>query len=316
MARIEPILSKDEIATLLADGARTGPARARTQAVGIDLLADDRHLRSLVPALQVGFARLAESLRRILTSVLRAKVEVHEEAPEVLSGRGLVSIAQRAACLIALRVTPPEGPGGYAVLALDPVFTFSVIERLFGGGGGPPQTPSGRSPTSLERRMLVRALGPLFEALNGTLEPPDWFSCSVHGVESRLDLVPGYTPDTTALYVPFTLSIGSQIASFSLAIPAPLLEPLRGRWANTVPEVCASTMPTLVREVPVDVAVVLGRATMSLRQLVRLQPGLVLTLEQGRSEELPIEIEGITKWAGHPVQQDGMVAVEITRRIP
>jgi flagellar motor switch protein FliM len=276
MPRIEPILSKDEIATLLADGARSGPTRARTQAVGIDLLADDRHLRSLVPALQVGFARLAESLRRILTSVLR----------------------------------------GYAVLALDPVFTFSVIERLFGGGGGPPQTPSGRSPTSLERRMLVRALGPLFEALNGTLEPPDWFHCSVHGVESRLDLVPGYTPDTTALYVPFTLSIGSQIASFSLAIPAPLLEPLRGRWANTVPEACASTMPTLVREVPVDVSVVLGRATMSLRQLVRLQPGLVLTLEQGRSEELPIEIEGITKWAGHPVQQDGMVAVEITRRIP
>jgi hypothetical protein len=42
----------------------------------------------------------------------------------------------------------------------------------------------------------------------------------------------------------------------------------------------------------------------------------MLTLENGRGEELQIEIEGMTKWAGHPVQQDGMVAVEITRRIP
>jgi len=316
MPRLEPILSREEIATLLADGVRQGRARVQTQAVGIDLLADDRHLRQLVPALQVGFARLAESLRRILTSVLRAKVEVHEEAPEVLSGRGLAAIAQRAACLIALRVTPPECQPGFAVLALDPVFTFSVIERLFGGAGGPPQTPSGRSPTSLERRMLVRSLAPLFEALNHTLEPTDWFHCSVHGVESRLDLVPGYTPDTTALYVPFTLSIGDQIASFSLAIPAGLLEPLRGHWSTAQPEACASTMPMLVREVTVDVAVVLGRATMSLRQLLHLTPGVVLALEQSRGDELPIEIEGITKWAGHPVQQDGMVAVEITRRTP
>lgn len=315
MALLEPILSRDEILALLPENSRSA-GRPRTQAVGIDLLADDRHLRQLVPGLQVGFARLAESLRRVLTSVLRSKVEVHEEPPEVLSGRGLVAIAQRAACLIALRVTPPEGAGGYAVLALDPVFTFSVIERLFGGGGGPPQTPSGRSPTSLERRMLVRALAPFFEALNGTLEPPGWFQCSVHGVESRLDLVPGYTPDTTALYIPFTLSIGTQIASFSLAIPAPILEPLRGRWASDALEACAPTMPMLVREVPVDVSVVLGRATMSLRQLVRLEIGTMLTLDNGRGEELQIEIEGLTKWAGHPVQQDGMVAVEITRRIP
>lgn len=323
MSRLEPILSREEIDALLGEarGERRGDnrrgARPRTQALGIDLLADDRHLRLLVPTLQVGFARLAEGLRRVLTSVLRNKVEVRDEAPEVVSGRGLVQIASRAACIIAMRVTTPDGANGFAVLALDPVFTFRVIERMFGGGSGPPQTPSGRSPTSLERRMLTRALSPLFDMLDAALEPVGYFRFEVHSVESRLDLVPGYGPDTTALHVPFMLDIAGQIASFSLSLPAATLEPLRSRVGSVVvSDNCASVMPQTIKEVPVVVSVVLGHATMSLRQLLRLQPGTVLALDQGRCEELPVQIEGTTKWAGAPIQQDGMVAVEITRKLP
>lgn len=323
MSRLEPILTREEIDTLLGEGreqrgeARTRGARPRTHALGIDLLADDRHLRLLLPTLQVGFARLAEGLRRVLTSVLRNKVEVRDEAPEVVSGRGLVSIAQRAACIIALRVTTADGASAFAVLALDPVFTFRVIERMFGGGSGPPQTPTGRSPTSLERRMLTRALAPLFDMLDAAMEPMGYFHFAVHSVESRLDLVPGYGPDTTALHVPFMLDISGQIASFSLSLPATVLEPLRGRLGTVVvSDNCASVMPQTLREVPVVVSVVLGHAVISLRQLMRLQPGTVLALDQGRSEELPVHIEGTPKWAGTPIQQDGMVAVEITRRVP
>jgi flagellar motor switch protein FliM len=315
MQRLEPVLSREEIETLLAGNSPR--ARARMEPIGIDLLADDRHLRTMLPTLQIGFARLAESLRRIFASVLRTKVEIREEAAEIVSGRGMVNVAERAACIIALRVVTGDGASAFAVLALDPVLTFSVIERMFGGGGGPPKTPSGRSPTSLERRMLLRALAPLFEALDATLEPPGYFRFEVHSVESRLDLVPGFTPDTTALHVPFTLELGQQLASFSLSLPAAVLEPLRARiGAPTVDVAGAAAMPHLVADVRVTLSVVLGRAAMPLRQLLRLQPGMVLALDQGRSEPLTVEIEGVPKFEGTPVAQDGMVAVELTRKQP
>jgi len=315
MAHLEPILTREEIATLLGDGSRRPGESIKMRAVGIDLLSEDRHLRLLLPTLQVGFARLSEALRRVLTSVLRSKVEVRVEDPEVVSGRGMVSIAAQAACIIAMRVTTPEGGTGMAVLALDPIFTFSVIERLFGGGGGPPNTPKGRSPTSLERRMLTRALVPLFDAFNTTLEPNGFFSFEVHSVVSRIDLVPGFAPDTTALHIAFTLDIGEQLASFSLALPASVLEPLRGKLGVAAGgAVCSRDMPNLVAAVPVSVSVALGHAEMTLRQLLRLQPGTVLALSQGRNDELPVSVEGVVKWHATPVQQDGMVAVEITRR--
>lgn len=317
MAHLEPIISREEIETLLGDtGGRRGAA-GRMQPVGIDLLAEDRHLRQLVPTLQLGFARLAEGLRRVLTSVLRAEVEIRDEPAEVVTGRGMIRIASRAACIIALRVTTPGASAATAVLALDPIFTFSVIERLFGGGGGPPKAPEGRSPTALERRMLTRALVPLFDALNGALEPAGFFTFEVHSVESRLELIPGFAPDTTALHVPFTLGIADRLASFSLALPAAVLEPLRGRVGVPVSDAtCSRDMPRLVAEVPVSVSVALGHTEMTLRQLLRLQPGTVLSLSQGRSDDLPIAVEGVVKWHGAPVQQDGMVAVEITRREP
>ena len=317
MTPLEPILSREEIETLLGAGGGRRGSSVHMEAVGIDLLSEDRHLRLLLPTLQVGFSRLAESLRRVLTSVLRAKVEVHDEPPEVVTGRGMVSIASRAACIIALRVACPDATTGTAVIALDPIFTFSVIERLFGGGGGPPKTPEGRSPTSLERRMLTRALAPLFDALNRTLEPAGFFQFEVRSVESRLDLIPGFGPDTTALHIPFTLNIGEQIASFSLALPATLLEPLRGKVGPAATDTaCSREMPRLVAEVPVSVSVSLGQIEMPLRQLLRLQPGTVLALNQGRSDELAVAVEGVVKWHGTPVQQDGMIAIEITRREP
>jgi flagellar motor switch protein FliM len=163
--------------------------------------------------------------------------------------------------------------------------------------------------------MLTRALAPLFDALNSTLEPHGFFAFEVHSVVSRLDLVPGFAPDTTALHVPFTLDIGEQLASFSLAIPASVLEPLRGKLGVAASEAsCSRDMPKLVAEVPVSISVALGHTEMTLRQLLRLQPGTVLALSQGRNDELPVSVEGVVKFHATPVQQDGMVAVEITRR--
>lgn len=313
MPRIEPILSRDEVNVLLDVAQSRKRVGITLQAESVDLLADDRGLRLLIPPLQVGYARLAERLRRVLTSVLRTKVELRDEQPEILTGRGLQTVADKAACLMVLKMTMSGHDSQYSVLALDPLFTFSVIERMFGGGGGAPHMPTDRSPTALERRMLVRAMQPVVDAMNENLEPPGFFRFQVHQVEGRLDLVPGYTPDTTALHVPFTMTIGDQLASISLATPAVALEPLRGRIG--VPKVdttAAEAMPEAMREVGVTVSVELGQVVMTLRQILSLQPGTVLALDRNRSDELPVQIEGKSKFRGRPVQDDGVIAIEIT----
>lgn len=313
MSRLEPILSPNEVQALLDVAKPTGARGIALNAEPVDLLADDRHLRLLLPGLKVGYARAAERLRRVLTSVLRAKVELRDEEPELLTGRGLLSVAEQAACLLVLRMTSKDHDPVHGVLAMDPTFTFAVIERLFGGGGSTPKTPEGRSPTALERRMLLKALEPMFDVLNEALEPPGFLTLVPDRIESRLDLVPGYTPDMTVVHVPFTMTIGDELASVSLATPATALEPLRGRLGVPKAETSgAGAMGKIVRSVGIRLSVELGRVQLTMRQILELRPGTVLALDTNRSAELPIQLEGVTKFVGVPVQDDGAIAIEIT----
>jgi flagellar motor switch protein FliM len=162
--------------------------------------------------------------------------------------------------------------------------------------------------------MLLKAMQPVVDVLNSNLEPPGFLRLKSTQVESRLDLVPGYTPDATMLHVPFTMTIGERLASLSLATPAGALEPLRARLTSAKGEGRGSDMPRAIAGVGVDVSVELGCTRMTLRQVLALRPGTVLTLDRNRSDELPIHIEGVRKFLGIPVQDDGVIAVEITGR--
>lgn len=317
MARLEPILNPNEVRNLFEQARANSTGASPTPsalAEPVDILADDRHLRSIVPTLQIGYARLAGNLRRVLTSVLRTRVDIRDEEPELLSGRGLVSVADAAAALLVLRVETEAQVPGYAVLAVDRPFAFAIIERIFGGGSVDELAPSERQLTPLESRMLARALTPFLETLNTSLEPAGFFRFAVHAIESRIDLVPGFMPDMTLLHAPFTMMIGSRLASFSLAKPATVLECLRTRLSEQAAARGPSMMPTVMRNVNVDISVELGSVSMSLRQVLNLAPGMVLPLNRGRNELLPVSVGGVAKFHAVPIQDDGVLAIEIAGR--
>jgi flagellar motor switch protein FliM len=315
---LEPILSASEVEALLQ--ANVGHERGRRstalrlEAESVDLIASDRFVRLLLPTLRVGYARMTTSLRRIFTSVLRQKVEVTEAEPELLSGRGLGSAARNAGALVVVAMATEGQPLAHGVIALDPALTFAIIERMF-GGGGEPRPPSERPLTTLEAHMLARAVAPVVEAIERDQDPRGHMRLRVRGIEGRLELVPGLNPDVTVIHVPFTLAMADRLASLSLAFPAQVFEGLRptvygGPLESEVPGGIQRT----IGAVPVGVSVELGRAFVPLRELLALQVGQVIKLDRPRAEALPVRVEGVVKFHGAPVHQDGAIAVEIVRR--
>ncbi|MEE9384476.1 MAG: FliM/FliN family flagellar motor switch protein [Nannocystaceae bacterium] len=310
----EQILSADEVQAILESSVSARHQGIRSSPEAIDLLAHDRHIQLMIPTLEVGYVRAAESFRKVLTSVLRNKMEVRYESPEVLTGRGLSRVTENAACLFALRTSVLGQGRGYTILALDPVITYSVIERMFGGTGRGTDLPDELAPTALERRLLLRSMAPIISTLNQTLEPSDCFRFVPEKIESQLDLVPGFNPDTNVLHVSFTITIGDQLASMSLAMPSHVLEPLRALLgADPEAQDSRSEMPAIVRRTPVTLTVELGSTAMRLGDLLALKPGMTIRLNRHPAEELPVNIEGVTKFHGFPVHDQGAIALEITR---
>ena len=306
-----PILSPTEVEELLES---TEVARQGVPAESIDLLASDRFIQMMIPSLTVGYVRLAETLRKILTSLLRVKAEVHDETPEVLTGRGLMRVAEHAGCMLGLSTRVHGQVHGASILCIDRRLTSALIDRLFGGETESSSSDIDRPLTALERRVLQRALQPVVDALNETLEPRDTFHFETSCIECNLDLVKGFTPDVTVLHVPITMQLGERLASMSLALPGAVLEPIRGLFAANVEQTAdASMMRDIVCRTPVQLEVELGRASIGLRKLSRLEVGQVLKLDRHPSEELPINISGMTKFHGLPVSDSGALAIEITR---
>ena len=311
---VEPVLTRTEVEAILEASRQDAGGGLRSQAESIDLLAGDRYIQQMIPTLQRGHVRLAESLRKVFTSVLRSKAEVRDETPEVLTGRGLGRVAEHAACLLALRTRVEGEDLGFSMLAMDRSLTFALVERLFGGAGAAEEAIS-RPLTPLERRVLLHSLMPVVEGLNETLEPRRTFLFGADRVECNLELIPGFSPDVTVLHVPFTMTVDDRLASLSLALPARVLEPLRATLCATPVPSQRGEMAGIVRRTPVELEVELGRARTTLRQVINLQVGTVLRLDRHPNEELPVRIAGMTKFQGLPVHDDGALAVEITRRI-
>jgi len=306
-----PILSPTEVEELLES---SDVARLQIQAESIDLLASDRYIQMMIPSLSVGYVRLAETLRKVLTSLLRVKAEVQDEKPEIMTGRGLMRVAQHAGCMLGLTTRVYGEVRGSSILCIDRRLTSALIDRLFGGDTEGDSKELDRPLTPLERRVLQRALQPVVDALNETLEPRGTFEFETSCIECNLDLVTGFTPDVTVLHIPITMQLNDRLASMSIALPGSVLEPLRGMLGvPTEAAKSSAVMNDIVRRTPVDLEVELGRANIGLRKLSQLEVGQILKLERHPSEELPVKISGITKFHGLPVADGGALAIEITR---
>lgn len=314
---LEPLLSRDEVQAIIQNSKVARHQGLRSEPEPVDLLASDRSVQQMLPALSAGFVRTAELLRKVLTATLRTKIEVNTMAPEILTGRGLARVTQNSACMLAMTTQVQGSPRGYSVLTVDANCAYSVVERLFGAASGKKPTVPQRVVTPLEKRMVHRTLEPVVDGLKHTMEPKEAFVFAVERVETALELIPGFSPDVTLLHVPFAVRIADIACTLTLAVQTQALDPLKPLLCAPLAESSqdCQEMPSLVPKIPLSVSVELGRTRVTLRQLIELEPGMVFALNRHPNEELPVYVEGVTKFYGYPVHDSGALGLEITRSL-
>ena len=65
----------------------------------------------------------------------------------------------------------------------------------------------------------------------------------------------------------------------------------------------------------VNLSVELGNGGLNLRELLSLSIGDVIQLDKGPADELPVKVEGIEKFRGHPGRYRGHMALQVTASI-
>lgn len=206
---------------------------------------------------------------------------------------------------VAVPVVPAGADDAAAVLVLRRPFLLALLAGLV--GEVPAALPADREPTELEGSLVGYAARELFlDPLERGWPEPDGpaLSAGAPGPPKRVWAAGGNAPTDLALFATLdaTAPFGQQ--------PVYLLVPRGGPWAalaaaadarpRPVAAAPAEQIEALVREMPVELEVLLGTADLTMRALGALRAGDVLVLNQKVDEPLDGLLAGARKFRVWP----------------
>lgn len=214
---------------------------------------------------------------------------------------------------VGFRLVPKDDPAAAFLFALPRPLLLALLAGLM--SDAPPDLPADRDLSSAELALCEFAVNELF------LKPMSagWPLAGGLSVTADGPAAPGVVwrlpPSAPVLVAPLTL-----IAGFG-EIATPIIFPRAATFDRLTavpqpPEPPSSSadrkhIETLVMEMGVDLAVVLGTADLTLNEMARLKPGDLLVLRQKVSEPLAAEVAGAPKFHVWPGAVGGRAAVQI-----
>ena len=259
-----------------------------------DFRRPDSILREQVKRIEVAHEVFARRLATQIGSLVRAPVQVEPFATDQVSFDEYVrSMPNPTLCGVA---NFPPLPGTM-VAELDAPLSMVLIDRLLGGQSATLPAPLERQPTELESALVASVLRTVFASAAEGLSSVLTVRTEPLGMETNPQFVQIAPPSEMVLLLSFRVSLGGGAdppgGPITLCYPTSMLAPLLERLSRQLSAhqesdgVDPSTKRTLGHRLPdvsVEVALRLRPSAVSMRDLVSLRPGDVLTLDHRAME--------------------------------
>ncbi len=268
-------------------------------------------------ALHEGFGR---NFGAALSGYLRTIIEVSVAHIEQLTYSEFIHSLPNPTCFNLLKAEQLEGQ---LCLEISPLIIYPIIDRLLGGSNADlfiPQRPLTQIEQRLVQRITDRAMHFLSEAWSN-LTPVTF---SLTDFESNPQLVQIVPPNETVVVIGFELRMGNRAGTMSLCIPYNVIEPIMNQlsaqsWFTYVKRPGGDdSMRKVTKSVttaPVEMRAILARTRISLNDLLRLQPGDLITTEKSINAGVLIQVEGKNKFHGSIGQMRGKRSIQITKHV-
>jgi flagellar motor switch protein FliM len=162
--------------------------------------------------------------------------------------------------------------------------------------------PEDRTLTDVETSLVELAIQEWTESLIDSQPCSKPLRCRYAGWRRFQDLTRAFPVQEPVVVVRFELSgsFGSATISWLLSQPAVLQFFSHVSECRAAARSAANGLQDVARRIPVQVVIRLGRANVHVADLMNLQPGDILVLDQRVTEPLAAEISGTLKFRGWP----------------
>ncbi|MCW5620538.1 MAG: flagellar motor switch protein FliM [Burkholderiales bacterium] len=315
----DDILSQEEVDALLR--GVTGEQDESVQENGgegiraYDIGRQERIVRGRMPTLELINERFARLLRIELFNFTRRSTEISVGPVRVLK---YLEFVRNLVVPTNLNVVQARPLRGYALMVIEPTLVFQVIDHLFGGQGRFHTRVEGRDFTATEMRVIRRLLDLVFDAYARAWQPVHALTFEYVRSEMNTQFANIATPTEVVVAVSFSIDLGNGGGDFHVCIPYAMLEPIRGIIYSGVQADRTETddrWTTLLSEHVYDAQVELkanfAGAMVTLRQLMSLQPGDVISLDV--PDLISAEVDGVPVLEGRYGVVNGRYALKVER---
>jgi flagellar motor switch protein FliM len=299
------VLSQEEIDSVfrnLRDGADDDdPAR---KAQPYDFRRPDRIAKDQLRAIHLLHENFARTLASSLSAYLRAYAVVNLVSVEQLSFMEFSQCLPSPSCMISLSMRPYDGN---AVLEINPALVFPIIEMLL-GGAGKGSAKMNRGVTEIEQSILEGLYRIVLHDLRAAWQQVCALDFKIEDFETEPQLLKVMAPNEAVVAISMEVRIGENAGMMNLGIPSIVIKMLRQKfdqqWSvrrTQASDEEHSRVLRLLKSSEMKLEARLRGATLTVEDLLRLEPGQVLTFDYGLEKPVDCLINGRLKFHGHVV---------------
>jgi flagellar motor switch protein FliM len=312
-------LSQEELDALLgalgdkpAAAEAEAPAAVATRTGGkpgkvkpYDFRRPDRFSKEHIRTLEMVHDSFGRFLQASLSTYLRSLVEIKVTGVQQMTYEEFIATLENPTSINIFTMEPLKGN---AVLEMNVGLMFAMIDRVLGGPGIVPKKV--REWTGIEipvvERIVVRALDSLREAWQkvAPIVP------KLERLESNPHFVQIAAPSEIVALIKMEVKIREQAGAMHVCLPYVVLEPIVARllakeWIASGQKggATSESLQNLRRglgETMLRMRAILGRASVTVSELLALKPGDVVRLDSNVGRDLMLEVEGREKFRIQP----------------
>jgi flagellar motor switch protein FliM len=305
-------LSQKEIDALLSiiptDGAPLpGTDRFIGSARAYDFRSPDKFSKEQIRTLQMIHENFTRQVSSTLSAYLRTTSQIQLVHIEQGSFGDFIQNIPSPSYTNIIKMSPLPNR---VLLALDPNTAIIAVDRLLGGLGNP--ISEEHQITDIEQSLIIEVVDYFIQGLKDAWKNVIDLNIVIEETTLNPQFAQVALPSDAAVFMAFELKVRESSGMMSIVIPYAVLKPIvselsphtwvAGESRDT--GIYREDLLRQIKQIEIDVAVLLGEASVNFEELLHLQAGDVISLDSIVSRPLPILVGGTKKFNGQP----GLVA--------
>lgn len=300
------------------------PSRRKRDNIEIfpyDFKRPERVSKDQMRAIQSLHENFARNFGALLSGFLRTIVEVKLSSIEQLTYGDFIQALPNPTCFNLLSCEPLDGQ---MCLEVSPLIVFPVIDRLLGGGGADDLFIPQRPLTQIEQRLVSKITDRATEAMQDAWSNIMDLKFALAETESNPQLVQIVPPNEVVVVLGFEIKLGGSAGTMSLCIPFNAIEKVMDKlssqtWSAYTRERANDDIRNRiigrVNRAPLETTGLLAETTITVQDLLNMQPGDIITTEKQATDPVIFCIEGQKKYLGKIGQFKNKRALQIIRAV-